>query len=91
MSKERVCYASGTTSIVGEEKSMQISARNQLVGKVVTVVYGNVMAEIVVELDGGQHVVSLITSQSAKSLNLQAGTRVAAIVKSTDVLIGLPD
>lgn len=70
---------------------MKLSARNQLTGKVVNVVYGNVMAEVVVELDGGQHVVAMITSQSVKSLKLEMGTRVAAVVKSTDVMIGVPE
>lgn len=70
---------------------MQLSARNQLVGTVVTVVHGNVMAEVVVALDGGQNVVAVITSQSAKTLKLEPGKRVAAVVKSTDVMIGLSD
>ena len=70
---------------------MKLSARNQLIGKVVNVIYGNVMAEVVVELDGGEHVVAMITSQSVKSLKLEPGTRVAAVIKSTDVMIGLPD
>lgn len=70
---------------------MQLSARNQLTGTVVTIVYGNVMAEVVVELDGGQRVVAMITSQSVKSLKLDQGKRVAAVIKSTDVMIGVPD
>lgn len=70
---------------------MQLSARNQLSGKVVNVVFGNVMAEVVVELDGGDHIVAMITSQSVKSLKLEVGKTVAAVIKSTDVLIGVPD
>ena len=70
---------------------MKLSARNQLTGKVVNVVHGNIMAEVVVELDGGQRVTAVITSQSAKSLKLEAGTQVAAVIKSTDVMIGLPE
>lgn len=70
---------------------MQLSARNQLTGKVVNIVFGNVMAEVVVELDGGQHVVAMITSQSVKTLKLEVGKPVAAVVKSTDVMIGVPE
>jgi molybdopterin-binding protein len=70
---------------------MTLSARNQLTGKVVNVIHGNVMAEVIVELDGGQRVTAAITSQSAKSLKLEVGKRVAAVVKSTDVMIGIPD
>ena len=66
---------------------MQISARNQLKGTVKTVKQDGIMAEIVVELPGGQEVVSVITLGSAQELNLQAGDAVAAIIKSTDVMI----
>jgi molybdopterin-binding protein len=75
-----------------ERKSIvQLSARNQLSGKVVNIVFGNVMAEVVVELGGGEHIVAMITSQSVKSLKLEVGKQVAAVVKSTDVMIGVPD
>ena len=66
---------------------MQISARNQLKGTVKTVKQDAIMAEIVVELPGGQEVVSVITLGSTQKLKLQAGDTVVAIIKSTDVMI----
>ena len=67
---------------------MQISAHNQLKGTIKTVKQDGIMAEIVVELPGGQEVVSVITLGSAQELNLQAGDAVTAIIKSTEVMIG---
>ncbi len=67
---------------------MRISARNQLRGKVKTVKPGSVMAEVVIELPGGQEIVSAITLGSAEALNLQPGDDVTAIIKSTEVMIG---
>ncbi len=67
---------------------MQISARNQLKGTVKAVKQDGIMAEIVVELPGGQEVVSVITLGSAQELHLQAGDPVVAIIKSTEVMIG---
>ena len=67
---------------------MQISARNQLKGIVKTVKQDGIMAEIVVELPGGQEVVSVITLGSAQELHLQTGDTVVAIIKSTEVMIG---
>ncbi|GLV58938.1 transporter [Dictyobacter sp. S3.2.2.5] len=67
---------------------MQISARNQLKGKVTSVNLGSVMAEVVIALPDGQEIVSAITRNSAESLNLKAGDEVLAIVKSTEVMIG---
>ena len=49
---------------------MKISARNQLAGTVKTVTEGAVMAEVVVEVDGGHEVVAAITAESARSLGL---------------------
>jgi molybdopterin-binding protein len=66
---------------------MRISARNQLRGKVVSVKLGSIMAEVVVELPDGQQIVSAITRSSAESLELKEGDAVAAIIKSTEVMI----
>ena len=66
---------------------MKMSARNQLRGKVKAVKPGAVMAEVVVELAGGQEVVAAITLVSAQELNLKVGDDVVAIIKSTDVMI----
>ena len=67
---------------------MRMSARNQLKGTVKSVKHGAVMAEVVVELPGGQQIVSAITLTSAQDLNLQQGDTVVAIIKSTEVVIG---
>jgi molybdopterin-binding protein len=67
---------------------MNISARNQLKGKIKTVKPGSVMAEVVVELPGGQEIVAAITLGSAETLNLKPGDDITAIIKSTDVMIG---
>jgi len=65
------------------------SARNQLQAKVKSVKLGAVMAEVVVELADGQEIVSAITRSSAESLNLHEGDAVVAIIKSTEVMIGV--
>jgi molybdopterin-binding protein len=67
---------------------MELSARNQLRGKVKSVKLGTIMAEVVVELAGGQEIVAAITRGSAERLKLQTGDAVAAIVKSSSVMIG---
>ncbi len=46
---------------------MKISARNVLLGMVQSVVPGAVNAEIVVELPGGQQVISVNTKDSAEA------------------------
>jgi molybdopterin-binding protein len=72
---------------VQEESSMEISARNQLKGRVKDVVLGTVMAEVVVDI-GGQEVAAAITRRSAEGLGLKAGDAVTVIIKATEVMIG---
>jgi molybdopterin-binding protein len=67
---------------------MEVSARNQLSGTVTSVKLGGVMAEVTVQIAGGQGLVSVITRGSAEKLNLQAGDQVTVIIKSTEVMLG---
>ncbi len=67
---------------------METSARNQLKGSVTSVTVGAVMAEVVVDI-GGAQVVAAITKESAERLGLAAGMSVTAIIKATDVMVGV--
>ena len=67
---------------------METSARNQLRGTVKAVSIGAVMAEVIVDVNGID-VVAAITKDSAERLGLAAGNSVIAIVKATDVMIGI--
>lgn len=67
---------------------MKISARNILAGKIDKVVKGAVNSEIDLTLQGGEHVVAVITNVSAESLGLAAGIAAFAIVKANEVIIG---
>jgi molybdopterin-binding protein len=66
-----------------------LSARNQFKGTVKSVKLGNVMAEVVVNVNGLE-IVSAITRTSAEHLNLKTGDTVTAIIKSTEVIIDKP-
>ena len=65
---------------------MEISARNQLRGKVKSISKSGLMAEVVVDV-GGHEIVSLITSGSVDRMGLKVGDAVAAVIKSTEVMI----
>lgn len=71
---------------------MQLSARNQLHGKVKSIKRGAVMSEVVVTLDkGGDEVVSAITLGSVDRLKLKEGSPVTVIVKATEVMLATND
>lgn len=67
---------------------MEISARNQLRGRINAVHLGAVMAEVTVDIGGGQTLVSAITRHSAEAMGLHEGMQVLAVIKATEVLIG---
>jgi molybdopterin-binding protein len=66
---------------------MELSARNQLPGKIKSVKLGTIMAEVVIDV-GGHEVVAEISRGSATRLKLKKGDAVKAIIKSTEVIIG---
>ena len=68
---------------------MKISARNVLKGKVKQVKLGVVNAEVIVELAGGAEIVSIITKESAQNLKLKKGKAVYAVIKASNVMIGV--
>jgi molybdopterin-binding protein len=66
---------------------LELSARNQLKGRVTNVKPGTVMAEVEVTVEGGT-VVAAITEGSSQRLNLAKGDEVTVIFKATEVMIG---
>jgi molybdopterin-binding protein len=68
---------------------MKLSARNALQGKVKAISEGMVNVEVVIELPGGQEVVSVITKNSAQRLGVKVGKQVYAIIKATSVMLGV--
>jgi molybdopterin-binding protein len=67
---------------------MKISARNQIPGTVKMIRKGPVSSEVVISIAGGNEIVSSITTTSAEKLNLQVGSKVYAIVKASEVMVG---
>ncbi len=63
-----------------------LSARNQIKSTVVSVKKGTIMAEVVVKV-GAFELVSVITKESATRMKLKKGSKVTAVIKSTEVLI----
>jgi len=68
---------------------MKISARNMLKGKVKRIKPGVVNTEVVIELPGGYEIVSIITKESGDKLGLVVGKEAYAIIKASNVMIGI--
>ena len=64
----------------------RVSGRNQLVGRIDAVRISGLMAEIAISI-GGQQITSIITSRSARQMQLKPGQTAAALIKATEVMI----
>ena len=64
----------------------RISARNQLIGRIVDIKVEGIMAQVTLSI-GGQQITSVITSDAVRELRLEKGQIAAALIKSTEVMI----
>jgi molybdopterin-binding protein len=67
---------------------MKISARNRLKGKVVDVKKGTTTAHVKIDISGTV-VTASITNEAVDELGLKVGDTAYAIVKASDVMVGL--
>ena len=66
------------------------SARNRFVGLVTAITADTVMAQV--EMQCGPHrVVSLMSSEAVRDLDLQVGSLAVAVVKATTVIVETPE
>ncbi len=66
-----------------------ISATNRLAGRVVSIQRGDVLAKVVLEVAPGVRIGSVITTDSLDRLGLEVGSRAEAIIKATEVMVGV--
>jgi molybdopterin-binding protein len=70
------------------EGVMKLSARNKLKGKIVDVKKGATTAHVKIDI-GGQVITAAITNESAEELGLASGKAAYAVIKASDVMIGV--
>jgi molybdopterin-binding protein len=68
---------------------MKISARNVLKGTVKEIHEGAVNDEVIIEVPGGQEIVSVITKSSVEKLGLAKGKQAYAIIKASNVMLAV--
>jgi molybdopterin-binding protein len=67
----------------------RISGRNKLIGRVLDVKISGFVAQVTLSIDG-QRMTSIITADAARELRLKKGQIVAAVIKSTQVMVIRP-
>lgn len=63
-----------------------LSARNQLKGTIKSIKFGNIMAEVVVQV-GDNELVSAITRGSVERMGLKEGMPITVVIKATEVML----
>ena len=86
---EAVAIIKATNVMFATAKISGISARNQLAGKIVSVKEGAVNGHVALELPDGNVVSGSITNAAIEDLGLAEGKDAVAIIKATDVIVGV--
>jgi molybdopterin-binding protein len=73
-----------------EESIVKISARNRLKGKITEVRKGATTAHVRLDVNGTT-VTASITNEAVDELGLKVGQTAYAIIKASDVMVGLDD
>jgi molybdopterin-binding protein len=69
---------------------MRLSARNKISARVTSITWGEATANVHLDA-GGVRLVASITTEAATELSLVEGMDVVAIVKASDVIVGVDD
>ena len=75
--------------ILAKDLDLKISNKNQLKGEVIEAKIGAVNAEITLKLSDEQTLTAIITKDSAMDMQIGAGDTLIAIVKSSQIIIGV--
>jgi molybdopterin-binding protein len=70
---------------------MKLSARNLLKGKVIGIEKGKVTGIVKVDIGGGNVITSSITLAALDDLKLKKGSEVIAVIKASEVILGIAD
>lgn len=68
---------------------MKLSARNQFPGRILDVAKGATTTHVKIEIAPGLVFTASITNEAAEELQLKAGGEAYAVVKASDVMIGV--
>ena len=69
---------------------MKLSARNQLKGTIAKIEEGAVNGIVTIDL-GGASIKSVITMESIRELGLEEGKEAYAVVKASNVMVGVDE
>jgi len=70
-------------------RTLKLSARNKLKGKITLVEEGLITARVKLDLGNGNVVTAIISREAIEDLHLKVGDVAYAVIKSTEIMIGV--
>lgn len=68
---------------------MKLSARNVLPGTITEVKLGSTTAHVRIDVGNGVVVTASVTNEAVEELGLAVGMKASAVVKASDVMVGV--
>ena len=68
---------------------LNVSARNQIKGKVLTITHGAINSEVIIEVAPGVFITSQVTTSSVHELGIAEGSIAYAVIKADSVMLGV--
>ncbi len=75
--------------LMPEEAMVRTSARNRICGEILSVEKGEVNADVVLDIGGGKTLSAIVTDDSVEELDLKPGQRMCALIKASQIIIGI--
>jgi len=85
---EVIAVIKSSNVLLSTESGIKLSARNSLKGEIESINQGEINSEVVINVGNEDKVVTVITTNSIKNMNLKIGSKVDAIIKASDIMIG---
>lgn len=86
--KSAVAIFKANAVLISKDLNINISARNKFIGEIIHLTEGTVNSEIVIAI-GDDRIVSNITLESLGELDIKFGDKVLAIVKASNIMLGV--
>jgi molybdopterin-binding protein len=80
---------SARSTSTARRNAVKISARNQIAGKILAISKGATTAHVKIEVAPGIVLTASITNESVDELGLAVGKSATAVIKSSDVMVGV--
>ena len=82
-------FKASSVIIAKGQSELKLSATNQIKGKISALKEGVVNTSVDVEVAGGDKISAIITNESLKGLDLKVGDSVTALIKATQIIVGV--